>query len=1048
VSPVDELPVGTVTFLFTDIEGSTRLLKQLRERYGEALEDHQRILRETFAAHDGHEIDTQGDSFFVAFRRAKEAVAAAVEGQRRLADHEWPDGTELRVRMGLHTGEPAAAGQRYVGLGVHRAARISAAGHGGQVLVSQATRELLRDDPLPDVSLRDLGEHQLKDLDEPERLYQLSAPGLEETFPPLMTAAATPFEGREDELAEAAVEQMAARWRRPGRRTLIAATFGAAVIGVVAGVLLTQGGGSTASASVQGDSVGVVDPTNGRVSPVVSVGASPGGVAVGDGATWVTNTDADTVSRINKGSNTSYPLQVGGGPVGVAVGDGSVWVANGLDGTVSRINVAANREVRPRINVGNGPVGIAYDAKRKKVWVANSVDGTVSAVDSTTGRFRGSFPAIAGATGIVVAFGRVWVVSPSENAVVSLDSGSGQPDGDKIPVGVDPVAVAAGNGAVWVANRADGTISKIQPAGRVQEAFRVHVGHEPISIAAGKGGVWVGGADGSLVRIDASTGQPDIKPVTLGNPPQALAGADDKLYVAVRSSGAEHRGGTLRVRLWATDTIDPALTYSPQAWTIMAMTNDGLVGFRRVGGIEGVQLVPDLAVSLPTPSPDGRTYTFRLRPGVRYSTGKLVRPADIRRAIERTLEANGARNEGQYFTDIVGAAACRKGHPCNLSRGIVGNDHTVTFRLTRRDGDFLSKLALTGADAVPAGTAPPSTEHDHKLPATGPYFIKKYKKDKSLLLVRNPYFRQWSADAQPDGYPKRIAVSFYPFLADGLPATRLVEHGQADIAPGLQLTKSELATLESSRFSSQLQLTPGPTADFYFLNTHVPPFDDLQVRRAVNYAFDREKYVTQTLGLAYKASCHVLPPDFPGYVRTCPYGPVAVGAAKRLVRRAGRSRANVTVWMPEIGKAQGRFMVSVLNSIGLQARVKLVSLNDYFDSIKDPRNRAQVGYDNWIADYPSAGSFLPPLFSCRRVFNPSQFCDPSIDALFAAAEDAQAQNPGAATALWQKAERRLLAQAPLVPADNGKTVTFLGKGISNFQFHPEWGVLLDQLWLK
>src|SRR4029079_8698503 len=257
---------------------------------------------------------------------------------------------------------------------------------------------------------------------------------------------------------------------------------------------------------------------------------------------------------------------------------------------------------------------------------------------STTGRFRGSFPAIAGATGIVVAFGRVWVVSPSENAVVSLDSGSGQPDGDKSPAGVDPVAVAAGNGAVWVANRADGTISKIQPAGRVQEAVRVHVGQEPISIAAGKGGVWVGGADGSLVRIDASTGQPDIKPVTLGNPPQALAGADDKLYVAVRSSGAEHRGGTLRVRLWATDTIDPALTYSPQAWTIMAMTNDGLVGFRRVGGIEGVQLVPDLAVSLPTPSPDGRTYTFRLRPGVRYSTGKLVRPADIRRAIERTLE--------------------------------------------------------------------------------------------------------------------------------------------------------------------------------------------------------------------------------------------------------------------------------------------------------------------------------------------------------------------------------------------------------------------------
>ena len=125
MSPVDELPVGTVTFLFTDIEGSTRLLKQLRERYAEALEEHQRILRQAFAAHFGHEIDTQGDSFFVAFRRAKEAVAAAVEGQQRLAEHEWPDGSELRVRMGIHTGEPAASGKSYVGLGVHRAARCT-----------------------------------------------------------------------------------------------------------------------------------------------------------------------------------------------------------------------------------------------------------------------------------------------------------------------------------------------------------------------------------------------------------------------------------------------------------------------------------------------------------------------------------------------------------------------------------------------------------------------------------------------------------------------------------------------------------------------------------------------------------------------------------------------------------------------------------------------------------------------------------------------------------------------------------------------------------
>src|SRR6266700_4492944 len=134
-----ELPRGTVTFLFTDIEGSTRLLKQLRDGYAEVLADHQAILRRAFEVHGGREIDTQGDSFFVAFPRAKDAVAAAVQAQHELAAHPWPEGTAVRVRMGLHTGEPTVGGERYVGLGDHRAARISAAGHGGQVLVSQTT---------------------------------------------------------------------------------------------------------------------------------------------------------------------------------------------------------------------------------------------------------------------------------------------------------------------------------------------------------------------------------------------------------------------------------------------------------------------------------------------------------------------------------------------------------------------------------------------------------------------------------------------------------------------------------------------------------------------------------------------------------------------------------------------------------------------------------------------------------------------------------------------------------------------------------------------
>jgi class 3 adenylate cyclase len=134
-----ELPSGTVTFLFTDVEGSTRLLKQLRDGYGELLAEHRRILRTAFAEHGGQEIDTQGDAFFVAFRRAKDAALAASAGQRALAAHPWPKGADCRVRMGMHTGEPTVGDEGYHGLGVHRAARIMAAGHGGQILLSQAT---------------------------------------------------------------------------------------------------------------------------------------------------------------------------------------------------------------------------------------------------------------------------------------------------------------------------------------------------------------------------------------------------------------------------------------------------------------------------------------------------------------------------------------------------------------------------------------------------------------------------------------------------------------------------------------------------------------------------------------------------------------------------------------------------------------------------------------------------------------------------------------------------------------------------------------------
>ncbi len=201
-------PSGTVAFLFSDIEGSTQLLHRLGDQYPQALEEQRVIMRAAFQQFEGYEIDTAGDGFFVAFSRAQDGVAAAIMAQRQLARHQWPEGETLRVRMALHTGEPIATATGYVGMDVHRAARLCSAGHGGQILISETTRHLVADN-LPDgVTFRDLGEHRLKDLQQPEHIHDIIVPNLPSDFPSLKTLNSrpnnlppqiTPLVGREHE---------------------------------------------------------------------------------------------------------------------------------------------------------------------------------------------------------------------------------------------------------------------------------------------------------------------------------------------------------------------------------------------------------------------------------------------------------------------------------------------------------------------------------------------------------------------------------------------------------------------------------------------------------------------------------------------------------------------------------------------------------------------------------------------------------------------------------------------------------------------------------
>ena len=343
------------------------------------------------------------------------------------------------------------------------------------------------------------------------------------------------------------------------------------------------------------------------------------------------------VSRIDPKTNAVVQtIQVGNGPAGVAVGGGFVWVANSLDGTVSKIDPRTNNAVDTK-QVGNRPRGVAFG--EHGVWVANSSDRTLMRIDPRSGTLRGTIPVGPARTGS--RSGRSGLgderVERQRHPDRSPDRERDQDDRTSAPARARSRSAA---GAVWVANSLDGTVSRIDAASN-RVAATIPVGDGPSGVGVtSRGTVWVSNElAGTLSRIDPARNEV-VETVRTGNRPEGLAPTGDTIYVAVRASGLAHRGGTLdRAGQEPSDSIDPALVADP--WDVLVLTNDGLTGFRRTGGSDGARLVPDLATALPTPTDGGRTYTFQLRPGIRYSTGRAraarrLPPRDRARAARAT----------------------------------------------------------------------------------------------------------------------------------------------------------------------------------------------------------------------------------------------------------------------------------------------------------------------------------------------------------------------------------------------------------------------------
>ena len=512
------------------------------------------------------------------------------------------------------------------------------------------------------------------------------------------------------------------------------------------------------------------------------------------------------------------------------------------------------------------------------------------------------------------------------------------------------------------------------------------------------------------------------------------------------------------------------LAQNAYLWTtfnVVGLVYDGLVTYRRTGGAAGGTLVGALATSAPLPSRDGRTYRFTLRPGVRYSDGRPVRPADFRASMERFLRVTRDTLPPIYAA-IEGAPRCvAEPRRCDLSRGIEtdGRTGTITIHLTRPDGEFLHKLTMIFADVVPAGTPARKVRRGERLPpGTGPYRVVRWDPDHGGVLERNPYFRSWAPDARPAGLVDRIVVRVRPDERTGS-AVADVLRGRVDVvvvadAFGSRVSPARLRALRIAA-PGLLHSFPGGSTNWMFLNVHKPPFDDLTVRQALNVATDRARLVELGGGAELATpTCQYVPAGFPGYEPYCPYTAApAPGAgwsapdlprAQRMIARSGATGARVRVWVPDFQREQGRYFARLLRQLGFRPRLRVTPYADYDVASGPLRDRPEMGFFGWGLDYLSAASFIEPTFTCASVAgdpttNVGGFCDRGVDGFVARALRAP---PGEEARAWAIADRHVVDRAPAVPMTNRRALILAGRRVGNVDFHMVWSTLLDRLWVR
>lgn len=432
------------------------------------------------------------------------------------------------------------------------------------------------------------------------------------------------------------------------------------------------------------------------------------------------------------------------------------------------------------------------------------------------------------------------------------------------------------------------------------------------------------------------------------------------------SSSEGKEGGTLNATFAGfPDYLDPALSYTQEGWTAMGETYLPLLTFAHAGGAAGGQVIPALAKEMPKVTNGGKTYTLFLRPGLKYSNGESVKASDFTYAVERVFKVNSG---GSFFyTAIVGAekfAATKKGG----IPGIKTNDQTgeIVIKLTKPRGTFTNELALMFVAPVPPST-PSSNQSTNPIPGTGPYMITKANPSKGWSYQRNPYWAKANAKAMPElpsGHMDKINVTIIRN-----PSTQVneVEQGKLEWMQ-TQIPPDRYPEVKSEYEGSQFRVEHTISTYYFWMNTAKPPFDDVKVRQAVNYAVDpaalERIYVGQLAGTQ-----QILPPGMPGYKKIELYPP-DLAKAKELIAEANPSDRNITVWgdSESENEAAVTYYQDVLEKIGFHTTLKILNPDNYFTVIGNLSTPdLDTGWSNWFEDYPHPNDFFQPLLAGESI---------------------------------------------------------------------------------